>query len=150
MLPLGRSKVLGQIKQCRGPDSAHGLCVCHLWSSSNASSSRKPSHPPPPAGALVPSLHSPTPGRPCWPGCWVQPGIINFWSLPGPPLDTCPALDVRPMTCAHGGTVCVLTRPGAADSVPARAWAVPRRGGPATLPTASVPTVTACLPLEFQ
>ena len=29
MLPLGRNKVPGQMKQGRGPDSAHGPCVCH-------------------------------------------------------------------------------------------------------------------------
>ena len=33
-LPLGRNKVLGQIKQGGGLDSAHGPCVCHLCTSS--------------------------------------------------------------------------------------------------------------------
>ena len=32
MLPLGRNKVPGQIKQRRGQDSAHRPCVCHLCS----------------------------------------------------------------------------------------------------------------------
>ena len=32
MLPLGRNKVSGPIKQGGGPDSACGPCVCHLWS----------------------------------------------------------------------------------------------------------------------
>ena len=31
MLPLGKNKVPGRIKQGRGLDSAHGTCVCHLW-----------------------------------------------------------------------------------------------------------------------
>ena len=30
MLPLGRHKVLGRVKQGEGLDSAHGPCVCHL------------------------------------------------------------------------------------------------------------------------
>ena len=32
MLPLRRNKVPGWIKQGGGPDSAHGPCVCLLWS----------------------------------------------------------------------------------------------------------------------
>ena len=32
MLPLGRNKVPGQIKQGGGPDSAQEPCVCHLSS----------------------------------------------------------------------------------------------------------------------
>lgn len=59
--------------------------------SSNASSSREPCQPSPRWGSGASSgshgpLCSPTPWRPCWPGCWVQLGIVNhclghLWEL---------------------------------------------------------------------
>lgn len=122
-------------------------------SSSHAASSRKPSQTPPSTGGLVPVLAplalcaAPSPGGLAGQGagssCDEQFSLATVW----PPLGTCPALDVRPVTCAHGvchrvHAVVYATCPRVVDSAPAQSCSggglaplCPLTGSPASVPT---------------
>ena len=83
-LPPGRNKVLSQIKQDRGPDSAFRLCVCHLC----------PTPFPRPAW-----LHSSLPL-----GAWWSPDSRLAWPLP-----YTPALMADRFTTSCIAACCVLS-----------------------------------------